>query len=91
MRHVYNSLGSIKDKVKYQQYDFHHYTSGNNFDSLKVLVTKVDPDIEDHGYFQEELCLKQVMKLQKGVFRTNCLDSLDRTNVGQSKIGLYVL
>ena len=56
-----------------------------------MLVTKVDPDIEDHGYFQEELCLKQVMKLQKGVFRTNCLDSLDRTNVGQSKIGLYVL
>ena len=30
-------------------------------------------------------------KLQTGVFRTNCLDSLDRTNVAQSKIGMVIL
>lgn len=29
--------------------------------------------------------------MQLGVFRTNCLDSLDRTNVGQSKIGMVAL
>lgn len=29
--------------------------------------------------------------MQKGVFRTNCLDCLDRTNVVQNKIGMNVL
>ena len=28
---------------------------------------------------------------QSGVFRTNCIDCLDRTNVVQSLIGRYVL
>ena len=34
---------------------------------------------------------KSVESVQRGVFRTNCLDSLDRTNVAQSKIALVVL
>lgn len=29
--------------------------------------------------------------MQRGVIRTNCLDSLDRTNVAQSKIGMVAL
>jgi hypothetical protein len=29
--------------------------------------------------------------LQKGVYRTNCLDCLDRTNVTQARISLLVL
>lgn len=29
--------------------------------------------------------------VQRGVIRTNCLDSLDRTNVAQSKVGMVVL
>jgi hypothetical protein len=29
--------------------------------------------------------------MQNGIIRTNCLDSLDRTNVAQSKIGMVVL
>ena len=29
--------------------------------------------------------------MQNGVFRVNCLDSLDRTNVAQSKIAMTLL
>ena len=32
-----------------------------------------------------------ITSLQAGVFRTNCLDSSDRTNIVQSEVGLYVL
>lgn len=34
---------------------------------------------------------RAVEKMQKGILRINCLDSLDRTNVAQSKVGLYAL
>lgn len=56
-----------------------------------MLVAKVEKDLGEHHYFQEDIASKQVLTLQKGVFRTNCLDSLDRTNVGQGKIGLFIL
>jgi hypothetical protein len=45
----------------------------------------------EHGYFIENIQKKEVERLQNGVFRTNCLDSLDRTNVAQSKIGMFAL
>ena len=35
--------------------------------------------------------LIEVKQLQKGIFRTNCIDSLDRSNVVQSVIGRYFL
>ena len=35
--------------------------------------------------------LLEVVQLQKGIFRTNCIDSLDRSNVVQSVIGRYFL
>ena len=33
----------------------------------------------------------QILKTQSGIFRTNCIDSLDRSNVVQSVIGRYFL
>ena len=45
------------------------------------MVQKVEEDIVKHGYFIENVAKRQVEKLQQGVLRTNCLDSLDRTNV----------
>ena len=44
-----------------------------------------------HGYFIENLAQKTVEAVQRGVIRTNCLDSLDRTNVAQSKIAMVSL
>ena len=39
----------------------------------------------------ENLETRAVQTMQKGIVRTNCLDSLDRTNVGQSKVGMFML
>ena len=33
----------------------------------------------------------KIHREQRGIIRTNCLDSLDRTNVIQSKVGWYIL
>lgn len=42
------------------------------------------------GYFAQNSQTGQQM-IQKGVYRTNCLDCLDRTNVTQARISLLVL
>ena len=45
----------------------------------------------EHGWFVENLSTKTIEERQVGVIRTNCLDSLDRTNVAQGKIGMVAL
>ncbi|ANZ77981.1 BA75_05085T0 [Komagataella pastoris] len=67
------------------EFDFHKET-GKNY----ALATKVIPFLEesiyDFDYFSYDLTNQKVLTLQKGVFRTNCLDCLDRTNVVQQVI-----
>ncbi len=40
-----------------------------------------EKQILEDGWFVENLATKTVQENQIGVFRSNCLDSLDRTNV----------
>lgn len=79
VRHVYES--ERKEDIKFLNFDFHHYCGGDKYQALKVLIQKVNEDILKHDYLIEDIALKSVERLQTGVFRTNCLDSLDRTNV----------
>lgn len=58
---------------------------------MKVLIGKLGDGLQDIGFFVEDIDSKKILRLQDGVFRVNCLDSLDRTNVAQSKIGLMIL
>ena len=89
VRQVYES--EMKNKIKFLNFDFHHYCGGDKYEALKVMIQKIDKELNDYGYFVENLKGKQVEQIQKGVFRTNCLDSLDRTNVAQSKLGIIIL
>lgn len=50
--------------------------------------------IQDFGFFEAEaksLDSKNILKIQKGIIRTNCIDNLDRTNVVQSIFGRVFL
>jgi hypothetical protein len=80
-----------KDKIRFLHFDFHGFCKGDKYDSLKVMVSKVDQGTKDFGFFVEDIKARKVLAFQGGVFRVNCLDSLDRTNVAQSKIGLTLL
>lgn len=55
------------------------------------MIAKLDSELAQHGFCVEDIESRSVLKMQSGLVRTNCLDSLDRTNVGQSKIGIYAL
>lgn len=53
------------------------------YDRLNILLDRVSAEQEEFKYF---MLLKDgiVVHQQDGIFRTNCIDCLDRTNVVQS-------
>ncbi|XP_035233088.1 phosphatidylinositol-3-phosphatase SAC1-like [Stegodyphus dumicola] len=77
---VVNSCGN--SNIKYESFDFHHECRKMRWDRLSILIDRVRQDLIDHGYFMM-LRDGSVPCQQDGVFRTNCIDCLDRTNVVQ--------
>lgn len=55
------------------------------WDRLAVLIDRLAHEQDEFGYF---LLLRDgtLASQQSGVFRTNCIDCLDRTNVVQSML-----
>lgn len=73
--------------VRYEAFDFHHECRKMRWDRLSLLMDRLSRDQEEIGYFHVTQDSANhppvVQKVQKGIFRTNCIDSLDRTNVVQ--------
>lgn len=69
--------------ARYEPFDFHAECSRMRWDRLSILIDRVSIDQDEMGFF---LLLQDgsLSSLQDGVFRTNCIDCLDRTNVVQS-------
>jgi len=85
--------------IHYTAFDFHKECKGGRTDKLNNLLADLIPDVDAENYCS---CVLRdgrginaepisVQTTQKGVFRTNCVDNLDRTNVVQSMIAKHVL
>jgi phosphatidylinositol-bisphosphatase len=68
----------------YVYFDFHGMCQGNKFYNLRALLNQVEEMMNYYTYFNVRSA--QVVTSQKGVFRINCLDCLDRTNVVMSRL-----
>lgn len=71
-------------ELKYVAFDFHHQCRNMRWDRLSLLMDQIRDDVEKNGFFHS--VNGKAQKQQQGVFRTNCIDNLDRTNVVQSLI-----
>ncbi|XP_056289740.1 phosphatidylinositol-3-phosphatase SAC1-B isoform X2 [Pseudoliparis swirei] len=71
--------------VKYIAFDFHKECSRMRWHRLQILVDMVAETQDEFGYFLVDADGK-VMLTQEGMFRSNCMDCLDRTNVIQSML-----
>lgn len=71
--------------VRYEAFDFHAECRKMRWDRLSILIDRIALEQDEMGYF---LLLRDgtLLSLQEGVFRTNCVDCLDRTNVVQSML-----
>ncbi|KAH7103991.1 SacI homology domain-containing protein [Auriculariales sp. MPI-PUGE-AT-0066] len=70
-------------------YDFHAETKGMKYENIAKLITQLERTFETQGFLW--VSEKTTLSEQRGVFRVNCIDCLDRTNVVQSAFARYVL
>ncbi|PIK51196.1 putative phosphatidylinositide phosphatase SAC1-A [Apostichopus japonicus] len=76
---------SKNNLIRYYPFDFHHECRKMRWDRLSILMERVSGDQEEFGYFMMEDD-NTLTRHQTGMFRTNCMDCLDRTNVVQSML-----
>jgi phosphatidylinositol-bisphosphatase len=73
----------LKKDIELVSFDYHSYiASSMKLEKMKpLLYKKTENFLQSHGLFH---CLRnEVLCMQSGVLRTNCMDCLDRTNVTQ--------
>ncbi|XP_067650738.1 phosphatidylinositol-3-phosphatase SAC1-like [Haliotis asinina] len=76
-------VNSQNSNIRYESFDFHKECSKMRWDRLSILTDKLAEERGQFGYFMHGKD-GSVLSSQQGVFRTNCMDCLDRTNVVQS-------
>lgn len=72
----------------YESFDFHAECRHMRWDRLSILLDRLAHEQDDFSCF---LLTRDgtLASIQDGVFRTNCIDCLDRTNVVQSMLARY--
>ena len=92
--HVEN-LGN--PRIHFTWFDFHHECKALHWENLSKLVNLVGPMLDKFNFFRCSMDAsadwgdETVNEKQVGVFRTNCMDCLDRTNVVQSVFARNIL
>lgn len=85
-RHLQAARDSLGDVLHITNYDFHNSVRIGGHDSvvrdLRRLESVTD-DVDGFGFTMCDASLDEIVTEQKGIFRTNCLDCLDRTNFVQ--------
>ncbi|KAK9511175.1 hypothetical protein O3M35_005787 [Rhynocoris fuscipes] len=76
--------------LRYEAFDFHHECSKMRWERLQILIDRLAHEQEEMGVLLT-VGDGKVVSEQEGVFRTNCIDCLDRTNVVQSMLATVSL
>ncbi|KAH8303598.1 hypothetical protein KR018_006076 [Drosophila ironensis] len=71
--------------VRYEAFDFHHECRKMRWDKLNTLIDRLAHEQDQFGFYHV-FDDGKLVSTQTGVFRTNCIDCLDRTNVVQSML-----
>uniref|UniRef100_M4BJ99 SAC domain-containing protein n=1 Tax=Hyaloperonospora arabidopsidis (strain Emoy2) TaxID=559515 RepID=M4BJ99_HYAAE len=71
------------EPIAYVWFDFHHECRKMAWHNLAKLMTEVEEQFMQYGWFECD-SEGRVLSRQRGVFRVNCMDNLDRTNVVMS-------
>ncbi|CAJ2499918.1 Uu.00g027710.m01.CDS01 [Anthostomella pinea] len=83
------------DRLHYVYFDFHHETKGMQLHRAMMLVEKLHDALIAQQYFRGvDMPANgglETRNFQTSVVRTNCMDSLDRTNVVQSMFARWTL
>lgn len=85
---LYNIHSS--ENLSYEWFDFHHECRKMKYENIARLLNSVSKKVSSYSHCEisvaenEYFTRAKIHKRQIGMFRTNCMDCLDRTNVVQS-------
>ncbi|XP_006460370.1 hypothetical protein AGABI2DRAFT_150338 [Agaricus bisporus var. bisporus H97] len=85
-RHLQTAKSALGDDLGITHFDFHNAVRiGGHEDVIGNLprIESISDNIDRFGYSMCDASTDEIITEQKGVFRTNCLDCLDRTNFVQ--------
>jgi len=77
--------------IRYEYFDFHEIVKGKNYEKINPFIKKLAMINQDFKFFAQDLKTNNVLLVQTGILRTNCLDCLDRTNFFMTKIGASLI
>ncbi|OJD30859.1 uncharacterized protein BKCO1_5500035 [Diplodia corticola] len=80
-----NERGGIDGRgmlLGFEWFDFHNVCRGMKFENVALLMNSLGKNMKTYGWTVEDR--GQIVQMQSGILRTNCMDCLDRTNVVQS-------
>ncbi|KAJ7639012.1 inositol polyphosphate phosphatase [Roridomyces roridus] len=93
-RHLSSAREVIGDQVFITHFDFHNAVRIGGHDSVIRELKRLDAisrHVAQFGYTMCEVKTDEIVTQQSGIFRTNCLDCLDRTNFVQDIISRTTL
>ncbi|RLV89996.1 Polyphosphatidylinositol phosphatase INP52 [Spathaspora sp. JA1] len=79
------------NEIEYTAFDFHQETKVGGFIQAEKIIPLLQESIEQFGWFYYDLNAREIITRQDGIFRVNCLDCLDRTNLIQQIICRNIL
>lgn len=80
----------INQDVFLTEFDFHRETSQDGFNAAKNILPLIEEALLVEGYYCYDVKQDEIIAEQQGIFRTNCLDCLDRTNLLQQLISFQM-
>lgn len=87
---IHHKASLVGSSFLFVNFDYHALCSRGNKDNLDKLYSyELDELCDQFSFFHSDK--GEATQLQKGVFRVNCLDCLDRTNAMQTYIGVRML
>ncbi|KAJ3575821.1 hypothetical protein NP233_g830 [Leucocoprinus birnbaumii] len=82
-RHLSVARNALGDNLGLTSFDFHHAVRIGGHESVIRNLPRMESvadNIDKFGFTMCDASTDEIITEQKGVFRTNCLDCLDRTN-----------
>lgn len=90
-KQLYNN-SSRNNELLYTEFDFHHETKqSGGFGGATKILPLLSNSLEQFGWFVYDCEIGEIITRQDGVFRVNCLDCLDRTNLIEQVISQHIL
>ncbi|KAJ2964777.1 hypothetical protein NQZ79_g295 [Umbelopsis isabellina] len=85
------NLPTPPGSVAMTNFDLHNECKGGNYENVSILMQRIQKDFTEYGLFVTDSNDNHISSKQRGVFRTNCLDCLDRTNLVQNELSRLAL